>query len=112
MRFYQVKFIILLMINISFISSDCDMEVSASKAGDCEDLEVDESKGEKYCCFVKGTSNNKKLNTCVPITEAQYKDIDQTIKLVEGVFDGKVEKLDCKSFYLQLGLISLIWLIL
>ena len=58
---------------------------------------------------MKDGSNEAK--TCVPLTDAQYKDIKQTIKEFEEE-GGEVKKLDCKSIYLQFSLISLLFLIL
>lgn len=108
MKFCQIIFLVLLMIDISSCA-DCDIEASASKAADCKDLDKE---GEiKHCCFIKGKIDDKEVKGCHPLTEAQYNDIKQTIKDLEKN-NAKVDKLDCKSFYLQIGIISLIFLIL
>ena len=109
MKFYQILFLALLMIDISLNETlSCSLDTDASSSKDCIDLESD----YKYCCFIKVKYENEDISGCYPLKESQYNDIKQTIKDLEKNADTKVDKLDCKSFYLQLGLISLIFLIL
>ena len=112
MKFNQIIFLALLMIDISVSSTACEIDVKASNLKDCENLDLDEDEDEKYCCFVKGEMDGEELNSCIPITESHYKDLDQTKKLIEADFKAKIDILDCKSYYLQVGLINLILLIL
>ena len=112
MKFYQILFLALLMIDISLNETlGCTIDTKASSSKDCKDLKA-ESGDYKYCCFIKGKYENEDISGCYPLKESQYNDMKQTIKDLEKKADTKVDKLDCKSFYLQLGLISLIFLIL
>ena len=113
MKIYLVIFLFLLIIEISFItSSDCNFGDTASKAKDCEDKDLEEGSEYKHCCYIKGKYNSgESVSSCVPLKESEYNDIDKTIKDYEENSKSKIDKLDCKSFYLQFGLISLVFLI-
>lgn len=88
----------------------CYDDITASKAKDCENLKLD----EKYykCCYFKGKMENENINTCVPLTKAEYDDIKKTIKDFEKDSGNEVDKLDCNSSYLKYSLISLLLILL
>ena len=48
------------------------------------------------------------MNTCIPLTKEQYDDIDKTISDI----DFEVDKLDCKSYYIEFCLLSLLFFLL
>ena len=112
MKFCQIIFLVLLMIDI--ISCDhCSWTQTlgkVSKVADCKDLSLDDN--EKHCCYLEGKKDDKDVKGCFPLTEDDYKDMKKTIKEIEKQNNADVDKLDCKSFYLQIGIISLIFLIL
>ena len=85
-------------------------KTSTDKAKDCKDLETDDS--EDYCCYAKGKDKNKQsLSGCVTVKKENYNKIKDFIKSLED--DGyEVKKLDCNSSYLELGVLSIILLLL
>ena len=113
MKFYQIIFLLFLMTNFVNSTTDCDPEGGLNPSGqkDCKDLNLDFQEDLKYCCFLKMKDGSNEAKTCIPLTDAEYKDIKQTIKKFEEE-GGKVKDLDCKSIYLQFSLISLLFLIL
>ena len=88
----------------------CGAEVSASKVKDCENLKLRD--GGYKCCYFKGKMENENINTCVPLTKAEYDDIKKTIKDAEKDSRNEVDKLDCNSSYLKYSLISLLLILL
>ena len=112
MKFCQIIFLVLLMIDISSCGA-CSWDKTldkVSEVADCKDLSLDDD--EKHCCYLEGELNDKDVKGCFPLSEDQYKDMKKTIKDIENQNKAEVDKLDCKSFYLQIGIISLIFLIL
>ena len=112
MKFCQIIFLVLLLIDISSCDS-CSWTQTlnkVSKVADCKDLSLDDD--EKHCCYLEGKKDDKDVKGCFPLTEDDYKDMKKTIKDIEKQNNADVDKLDCKSFYLQIGIISLIFLIL
>ena len=101
---------ILLILLISHISSaPCLSKTDASSSKDCKDL--DPGTGFKYCCYLKGKSGGISVNMCIPLTKEAYDDIDKTIKDTKDS-KGEVDKLDCKSYYIQFCLLSLLFVLL
>lgn len=106
--------LILFLILSSFVFCDDDDDGgecygTASKAKDCNSKKVGTS--YKYCCFLDIKSDEGSYKQCYPVTESDYKDIKNYInKMEESGRDahGKVNKLDCKSYYLKLSLLSLL----
>ena len=50
--------------------------------------------------------------TCIALTEEDYQNIDKYIKESDALFKGiDVKSVDCKSSYLKLGAIALIFLL-
>ena len=102
---------------------------SASKGDDCKDRTInDDDKNKyykKYCCYVTYDGykyRNSKMGTdgksveidgsCMTLTDEQHSHIKDLIKYME-IFQGRVNvQIDCKSYYLQLGIISLLLFIL
>jgi len=108
MKFYIIIFISLIL---SICSADtCDPEKSkASSVKDCDKLE--KLNGYPYCCYFKGKDEDGERETCLPLTKDNYDNIKDYIKEFEKD-GGKVKKLDCKSFYLELSVLIFIFLLL
>ncbi len=111
MKFYKIILFISLILSI-YSGTTCSLgnNIIASSPDDCENYEIEE--GKPYCCYYKATENGKPVETCYPLTKAQYKDIDGTIDSIEEDGDITVDKLDCKSIYIELSILSFILLLL
>ena len=101
--------VIALLYLISFTYQDCS---DYSQKDDCKsnNLSQDEKdEGAEYCCFKKDAySSVYKDGHCKPLTKYQYKHIKDYIKtdLLAGSHEDT--SIDCKSFYLEISLISLL----
>ena len=65
-----------------------------------------------YCCFLHTKNGNDELKQCFPYTQNQYDNIEETIKSIESATSFKVVSLYCKSSYLQMGLLGLLFFLL
>jgi len=111
MKFYKIILFSSLILSI-YSSSICSLQdqIIASSAKDCQKYEPEE--GASYCCFLKGTGENgKSVGTCTSLTKEEYKDMDGTISSYEEE-GASVDKLDCKSIYLELSILTFILLLL
>lgn len=109
-KIYQL-FILLVSLYI-YSSNDCEQE-DVSKKSVCHDKTVKDS--GKYCCFIKAKANGKTSSACVSLTKEEKENIKKTIEEWEKAADvsgAKIKSLDCKSSFIELGLISLIFLLL
>ena len=108
MNFVQI---IALLYLISFTYQSCS---SYTQKDDCkaENLGDTEKKdyGKEYCCFAKDANDQSyKDGKCIALTKYQYKHIKDFIKyqiLNEGAHEDS--SIDCKSFYLEISLLSLL----
>ena len=86
---------------------ECMAKDSASSSKDCEKLQS--SRG--HCCYINGKNDEEEIKRCISLTKEEYDNIDDYIKKLEN--DGsKVKDLDCKSYYLELCLLSLLFILL
>ena len=101
--------IIIVLCLIIFTYQKCD---DGTKKEDCkaEKLSSGEKEGgAEYCCYVEGVINT----VCIPLRKYQYnniKDFVKTMKLM-GLFNDDA-KIDCKSLYLGISLLSFLLLLL
>jgi hypothetical protein len=109
MKFYKIILFVSLILSIYSSTLCSDDEATGSSAKDCEKYEKDD--GFPYCCFLKGTDEGKSVETCISLTKQQYDNIKNTMKSLEEN-DYEIKKLDCKSFYLELSILSFILLLL
>ena len=112
----MVKYYILLIIllSLSYVQSQeskkCE-EVVASTVDECRDKISQEYKNSGYhCCLLVGKKNVQN-SMCKYLTEEDYNDINDYIGDIEdsGYKDVSV---DCKSYYLQIGILSLLLFLL
>ena len=104
--------IIIVLCLIIFTYQDCD-QGNGVKKEDCkaENLdEVTEKKlGYEYCCYVEDGDDKE----CVPLTKYQYKNIKDFVKLQKLTYPYSEDtKIDCKSLYLEISLLSILLLLL
>ena len=101
--------IIIVLCLIIFTYQDCERE---TKKEDCKAEKLSNSEkegGAEYCCYVEGVINT----VCIPLRKYQYnniKDFVKTMKLM-GLFNDDA-KIDCKSLYLGISLLSFLLLLL
>jgi hypothetical protein len=107
-KIYRLVILLVSLINILCTPTTC-IEANPSKKSTCHDKTVANS-GE-YCCYYKAKANGVTGTSCFELTKDQKDKIKDFIKEIEktGV---KVKSLDCKSSFMQLGLFSLIFLLL
>ena len=111
-NFYILAFL------ITFIFCQYKCLLQQKKSGkDCKALGVEE--GFKHCCYAKGSytfaGQEVTVDYCVPLTEKEYNEIDKYIEDLEKGEDGykySVKKIDCKSYYLTISLLSLLFILL
>ena len=110
MNIIQVTILFSLIIHIY---SDCDMIVPSKKKDCYEGLSDEDKEDFSYCCFFKG--KKEKIgpygDACQPLTKEEYNNIKQYITDVESL-GAQVDKLDCKSNYLNISLLILVILLL
>jgi len=120
MKFYQIILFVSLFL---YIYSDgeptgtetgdssqkvCNGKVSANSVNDCKGLK----NSDPYCCFVKGTLAGQSTKTCIPLEKDEYDNIKDFIKKTEKEQNADIDKLDCKSIYLELSILCIILLLL
>ena len=109
MKFYNI--ILFASLILCILSDECDSKDSASSKKDCKDLQTSAYK----CCFIKAKDKDGENSSCTPVTKENYDNIKDYIKKLEELAkseDLKIKKLDCKSIYLELSVLSFILLLL
>ena len=110
---YMNKIFHLVILLVSLLINQCSaatcLELNPSKKSTCHDKTVANS--GKYCCYYKAKANGVTGTTCFELTKDQKENIKDYIDQVEkaGV---SVKSLDCKSSFIEFGLLSLIFLLL
>ena len=108
MKFYKI--ILFASIILSIYSATCGSTTNPDSRKDCDKL--DKVTGLPYCCFVKGKdTNGNEFKNCFPLSKDQYDNIKDYKKASEKL-GGKIKKIDCKSIYLELSILSFIFLLL
>ena len=110
---YYIILIILLSINYVHNQTLDDCEgASATTVSECNEKISQELKNSDYhCCLQQGKKDGVKKSMCTYLTDEAYKDIKDHIGDLEdaGYEDASI---DCKSYYLQLGILSLLLFLL
>ena len=107
--------LLILLCSVIFIQSESLSEKctgSASSTYDCVDLFTDsERAGGYYCCYEKAKKGSVQVSDCVLLEEDDRNDISSYIGTIkdQGFKDVSVF---CKSFYLHLGVLSLLLILL
>lgn len=108
-------FISLLLISSIYCEDEEDdskycQGINKKSVKDCENLKL--SSGYKYCCFYDAKSDEGEVKGCMPLKESEYNDIKKYIEDIEKEEkDVKINKIDCNSNYLKIGLLSLLLLL-
>ena len=114
MKFY----IILFLVSVNYIVCEVDLceHYPATSKSDCLDYYNGVDSQGYYCCYSKERYNGQDYAECFNLNSYEYKHIKDTIKNIETDYynsgiDLQIRSLDCNSYYLQLGIISLIILL-
>ena len=105
--YYSITFLLLLV----YINSDCTGEDSSS-VNTCNNKEfssLEKMSEFKYCCYLKASYKSNEAKMCVALNQTQYDDMQATIKYYKSGGASSVS-IDCKSKYLETGLLFLLLL--
>ena len=95
MKIYQLIIFTTLII---YILNSCFRTTEIHKDKDCTIRVFDVAEkilGMKYCCYLYGVSEIEEIKRCVALTEAQYDNIEETIKTYEEMYEFHVKDLTC-----------------
>ena len=104
--------IIIVLCLIIFTYQLCSKS-SGAKKEDCKAENLDDTyekkQGYEYCCYLEYGDTKR----CDALTKYQYENIKDYIKNVKLMQTGNEDtKLDCKSLYLEISLLSILLLLL
>ena len=98
-----------------YIKSDCfEASSSLKRYKDCTERVLNYLEllaGGKYCCYAYGYDGNKDVRKCIPITLNQYENMEDTINFYQKLYAFNIKGFDCKSSYIQIGLLGLLFLL-
>ena len=96
MKIYQ--FIIFTTLVI-FTLNACSKNTDIHKYKDCitrvPDI-IEKSLEKEYCCYLYGVSENEETKRCIPLTESEFNDIEETKKKYEELYGFHVKELTCQ----------------
>ena len=111
MKIYQL---IIFLIFFIYIQNACVTTSEIKKYTDCTTRVISSAEklaGDRYCCYLYGVSGSETTKTCIPISQGDYEDIESTIKFWEKFYSINMKSFDCKSSYIQIGLLGLLFLL-
>ena len=82
-------------------------ESEPNGVSDCVDSLLWSKHNSRYydrCCFLRYQFKGVMNSTCAPLTEEQYLDISETMRIIEEKYEDnkmKIYQLDCASSYLK-----------
>ena len=105
--------IIILVYNFLYIQNNCELgleKVDDPKNCTQRKFSDTEKNLKKHCCYFKYTILGKQFKDCNALTEEEYQNVKEISKnyTKTGVY---ISTIDCKSSYLQIELLSLIFII-
>ena len=109
MKIFQT---IILLIIIVYIYSYCSGRLNPANADDCKNnlSQEDINAGYSHCCFHNMTVTSLSRTACIVINNTGYENIKYLIEQYQA--NGGIASIDCKSYYLQFGFISLLLFLL
>ena len=117
MKFYIIFSLITISFNIR-ATTQCQHMPARSKRV-CFDFYKGVDSQGYHCCYSKEKFNGtgEYYYECFDLNQYEYDHIKETIKNIENDyyykkgFDITIKSLDCNSYYLQLGIISFVFLL-
>ena len=86
MKIYQFLIFTILVI---YIYNECATSINIDKYKDCTSRTfsvVEKLLGYVHCCYINGVSENEEIKRCIPLTQSNYDNIEETIKICEQVY--------------------------
>ena len=110
MKSYQI---IIILISFVYVFSECLTFKTISNKTECTQTELSEQEkaiGFIKCCYYNYThlTHDNTNSMCIGLYEEQYKKIKKFINKTQDEQDLEIHSIDCKSNYLQIGIILLI----
>ena len=85
----------------------------AYSRGFCRSLSLNQNLEAAQCCYVKYKIGDNTYYNCLPLTLAQYYDIDAAIDYYEGEYKWDIKSLECtSSSYLYGSFLLLLFILL
>lgn len=106
MKIFQLIFLLVLI--IFTYQKDCD---DFDKKEECkaENLSSDDKKaGKEYCCFYKNDDDSG----CTSLTKYQYKHMKDYVKYNKLNGNREDATIDCKSFYLEISILIVLFILI
>jgi hypothetical protein len=107
-KIYYLAILLVLLLNIQLSVSVC-VQANPTKKSTCHDRTPAYA---DFCCYYKVKASGVTVTSCLELTKDQKDKIKDTIDELEKTGGVDVKSLDCKSSFMQLGLFSLIFLLL
>ena len=107
-KIYYLAILLVLLLNIQLSVSAC-VEVNPSKKSTCHDKTVANS--GYYCCYLKQKFQGETFEMCSELSKEDKENIKEVIKEAEKEEDVDIKSLDCKSSFIEFGLLSLMLLL-
>ena len=112
MKIYQLIIFEILFI---YIQNECTSTSNIKSRSDCNTRYmslIEEGLGKKYCCYVYGVNGNEEHKRCTPISQNEYNNMTTTINFYQKLYSYNIKSFHCKSSYIQIGLLGLLFLLL
>ena len=110
MKIFQIILITTLVICIH--NTCLKTEEPATSNTECHNRPLSDGEkagGAAYCCYFDYLDGNHEDKSCIPFNQNQYDNMEDTIKAFENLMEVKILSIDCKSSYLQIGLLGLLF---
>ena len=105
----KTYYLIILLALVVYINNKCSAE-TGSTVKECNNKEfsgVEELAHYKYCCLLSAHNVNDDAKICVGLNQTQYDNIKDTISYYKSKTSATSVNIDCKSNYLEIGLLFL-----
>ena len=115
MKFYIILFLV--SVNYIFCTADPCEHLQANSKSDCINYYDGVDSQGYHCCYAKEKYNGQDYSECFDLNSYEYNNIKETIKKIEQDYKDvgvnlEIKSLNCYSYFLQLGIVSLIFLLL
>lgn len=107
-KIYQTIIFLVSLLFIHSTSENSCTQLNPSNKSTCHDKTVANS--DIYCCYLKQKFLGETVTTCIELSKEEKENIKEAIKEAEkGGAD--IKSLDCKSSFIEFGLLSLMLLL-
>lgn len=107
-KIYQTIIFLVSLLFIHSTSEDSCSQLNPSKKSTCHDKTVANS--DYYCCYLKQKYLGETITSCTELSKEDKENIKEVIKEAEK--EGlDIKSFDCKSSFIEFGLLSLMLLL-